>query len=462
VTLPAVLLLLDVYPLRRFPFSPAGLRSPAARAALLEKLPFFVLSAAASVGAFKATIAEEALTPQSTLRLVDRAAVTVYGLGFYLWKSIVPLGLATLYVFRVPLDPFTMPILLSAVAVASLVLVFALLWRRTPAFLIAFAVYAMILLPVIGIFHAGSQLAADRYSYLATLPWALLLGAAYVGGWGAAALAARPRLRAALLGVAPCLLLVALGTLTWRQVQVWHDTESLWTHAVRYAPSEPAHRFLGRELARLERFGEAVPHLRASVDLRPDDAWGHDYLAAALERLRGLPDATEQYARAVSLSPVNPHFRNYLGVALMKQGRFDESIVELRRAVALRADSYEAHKNLGAVGARQGKDAEAMEQFEEALRLSPDFAEAHEGLGLAFMRRGDLTRAIREFRAALKQSRDPAEVHNNLGAALARQGDPEGAAREFRQALELRLDFAVAQRNLDAALYDAESRRGRK
>ena len=43
-------------------------------------------------------------------------------------------------------------------------------WRRTPAFLIAFAIYTVILLPVIGIFHAGPQIAADRYAYLATLP----------------------------------------------------------------------------------------------------------------------------------------------------------------------------------------------------------------------------------------------------------------------------------------------------
>ncbi len=461
VTLPAVLFLLDVYPLRRFPLTMTGLRSSEARAALLEKLPFLALSVAASVGAFKATIADEALTAQTTLHWMDRAAVTAYGLGFYLWKSICPLGLATLYAYRIPFDPFTVPILLSAVNVAALVLVSALWWRHTPAFLIAFAVYAVILLPVVGIFHAGSQLAADRYSYLATLPWAVLLGAAYQGGWGAPSLAARPRLRIALLGVAPCLLLVVLGSLTWRQVQVWHDTESLWTHAVRYAPSEPAHRFLGRELARLEKFAEAVPHLRASVDLRPDDAWGHYHLAAALERLGQLPEATEQYARAVHESPANPHFRNYLGVALMKQGKYDEAVAELRRAVALRTDSHEAHKNLGAALARQGRDAEAVEQFEEALRLSPDFAEAHEGLGLAFMRRGDLPRAIREFQVALKQSRDPAEVRNNLGVALARQGNPEGAAREFRLAVKLRPDFAAAQRNLEAALYDAESRRRR-
>jgi Flp pilus assembly protein TadD len=465
VTLPAVLLLLDIYPLCRFPLTVAGLGSSQARGALLEKLPFFTLSALASIGAFRATIAADSLTPETTLRWVDRAAVSVYGLAFYLWKSIFPIRLANLYELPIPFDPLASPIVLSTAGVAALILLSAWLWRRTPAFLITFAAYTVILLPVIGIFHTGRQIAADRYTYLASLPWAVLLGAALLGAtrlgqWGAVP-ASRPRLRVAVLTVAPLLLVLVLGALTWRQVQVWHDTETLWTNALRSAPSAHAHQSLGRELVRRGRVGEALPHLRARVELRPDGPVGHYEVAAVLERLGRLPEATEHYAEAVRLSPANPHFRNYLGTALMKEGRFDEAVAELRRAVALEGGSAEAHKNLGAALGRQGRDAEAVEQFEEALRLSPDFAEAHEGLGLVFMRRGDLPRAIREFRAALKQSRDPAEVRNNLGVALARQGDPEGAAREFRLAVELRPDFAAAQRNLEAALYDAESRRRR-
>ena len=460
VTLPAVLLLLDIYPLRRFPLTVAGLGSSQARGALLEKLPFFAFSALASIGAFRATIAADSLTPETTLRWVDRAAVSVYGLAFYLWKSIFPIRLSNLYELPTPFDPLASPIVLSTAGVAALILLSAWLWRRTPAFLIAFAAYTVILLPVIGIFHTGRQIAADRYTYLASMPWAVLLGAALLAGWGAVP-ASRPRLRVAVLTVAPLLLVLVLGALTWRQVQVWHDTETLWTNALRSAPSAHAHQSLGRELVRRGRVGEALPHLQARVELRPDGPVEHYEVAAALERLGRLPEATEHYAKAVRLSPANPHFRNYLGTALMKEGRFDEAVTELRRAVALEGGSAEAHKNLGAALGRQGRDAEAIEQFEEALRLSPDFAEAHEGLGLVFMRRGDFTKAIREFRSAVKQSRDPAEVHNNLGVALARQGDPEGAAREFRLAIELRPDFVAAQRNLDAALYDLESRRRR-
>ena len=178
VTMPAVLLLLDIYPLRRFSLTVAGLRSSQARWALLEKVPFFALSALASIGAFRGTIAESVLTTEEALRWVDRAAVAVYGLGFYLSKLVFPSRLANLYALPIPFDPLAPPVLLSAVSVAGLVLLSTWLARRTLVFLIAFAIYTVILLPVIGIFHNGPQIAADRYTYLALLPWTILLGAA--------------------------------------------------------------------------------------------------------------------------------------------------------------------------------------------------------------------------------------------------------------------------------------------
>ena len=157
VTMPAVLLLLDIYPLRRFSLTVAGLRSSQARWALLEKVPFFALSALASIGAFRGTIAESVLTTEEALRWVDRAAVAVYGLGFYLSKLVFPSRLANLYALPIPFDPLAPPVLLSAVSVAGLVLLSTWLARRTPVFLIAFAIYTVILLPVIGIFHNGPR-----------------------------------------------------------------------------------------------------------------------------------------------------------------------------------------------------------------------------------------------------------------------------------------------------------------
>src|SRR5678816_4429435 len=119
-----------------------------------------------------------------------------------------------------------------------------LLVRRLPAFSASWMVYAVTLLPVSGLFHNGPQSVADRYSYLACLPWALWVGAAVA--WRprrapvhrAVALALRTLVVATLLG---------LGALTWSQAGIWHDSIALWTHALAVNPdSRDAHGYLGK------------------------------------------------------------------------------------------------------------------------------------------------------------------------------------------------------------------------
>ena len=461
VSLPAVLLVLDVYPLRRLTLTRGLLRHAEGRRVLAEKIPFVLLAAAAAAVAIPAVRYGAILTPMSELGVAGRLSLAVFSFAFYLWKMVVPMNLSALYERPDTIHWGDPSFALSGLVVVTMTLLAVKFRRRWPALGAIWASYIVMLLPVSGLVQNGFQLAADRYTYLPCLGWALLAS----GGLGSAWLHLRrtQSVAAAVRRIVPVVLVVSasLGALTWRQVGVWHDTETLWTHALSASPSAQPHQSLGRELVRLGRVTEALGHLQATVELRPRGAVEHYELAAALERLDRLPESAENYAKAVLLRPADAHFRNYLGVILMKQGRFDEAVAELRRAVALSRDSAEAHKNLGAALARQGRDTEAIEQFQEALRLSPGFAEAHEGLGLAFVRQSDLPRAIRELRAALKQSRDPAEVHNNLGVVLVRQGDPEGAVQEFRRAVELRPDLAAAQRNLDAALLEVESRRRR-
>src|SRR5439155_474013 len=96
--------------------------------------------------------------------------------------------------------------------------------------------YAIMLAPVGGLVHAGFQLAHDRYSYLSCLGFAVLVGGgvAWLVGAHASGRLRPPHFRAscAALGV----LLTTLAALTWLQVQVWRDSESLWTHAMLVTP----------------------------------------------------------------------------------------------------------------------------------------------------------------------------------------------------------------------------------
>src|SRR5213596_2266512 len=182
VNLPVVLMILDVYPLRRLGGS-IGWWSKPARRIYVEKIPFVLLAAVASAIAVMAQFSIHAALPLAQLSVPGRLAVSAYGLSFYLGKMIVPVNLSPLYELPRTVSPWAMPFILSfglAIAITAIVLS---LRRRMLGLPAAWLAYLVVLLPVLGIFQSGPQIAADRYTYLAGLGWAILAGAGLLSSW---------------------------------------------------------------------------------------------------------------------------------------------------------------------------------------------------------------------------------------------------------------------------------------
>src|SRR5437899_986658 len=329
VNLPIVLLILDVYPLRRLGGA-VGWWSEAARRIYIEKIPFVLLAAAASAIAIMAQLSHHTMVSVVQLSALGRLAVSVYGVSFYLWKTVAPVSLSPLYELPPTVSPWAPPFLLSyglVVAITAIALAFR---RRVPGLPAALLAYVVILLPVLGLFQSGPQIAADRYTYLAGLGWALLTGAGLLSCW-------RTK-RFLIPGCAVCVV-VGLGVLTWNQVQIWHDSERLWTHVLAIDPqSSIAENNLGIVRADQKKRAEAIEHYQRALQIRPE------------------------YAQA--------HYN--LGVALAQQGKPAEAIEHYRQALRIKPDDALAHNNWGVVLAEQGRLAEAIEHFQVALRIKPE------------------------------------------------------------------------------------------
>src|SRR3989441_616203 len=258
VNLPVVLLILDIYPLRRLGGA-VGWLSESARRVYVEKIPFVLLAAAASAIAVMAQSSVHAALSLAQLSIPGRVAISAYGLSFYLWKMVVPVNLSPVYELRPPVNPWATPFLLSYGLVLVITATVLALRRRVPGLLAAWLAYIVVLLPVLGIFQSGPQIAADRYTYLAGLGWAILGGAGLLSCWRSSRRSKTGTPATWLLaGIAFCVV-VGLGVLTWNQVQVWHDSEKLWTHALAIDPQSPvAQGNRGNALARQGKPAEAI------------------------------------------------------------------------------------------------------------------------------------------------------------------------------------------------------------
>jgi protein O-mannosyl-transferase len=331
VVLPAILLLLDVYPLRRIGGEPGRWFGPSVRWVWLEKIPFFAVALADAVMTLQVGSRDHLLVK---LGWVPRIAATVYALAFYLLKTLIPVNLSPLY----PLTPhnsgLAAPFAISSAVVLSITLAAFFLWRKFPGLLIVWLTFLVTLLPVSGIFQAGAQIAADRYTYLACLGWALLAGVAFQWCWNVLG----SPLGRGLAATAGLLVVITLAWLTRAQIGVWKDSDSLWSRAVSVQPSSVACDNLGATL-----FDEG-------------DAVG----------------AEEQYRHAIAINPNDAVGHAGLGNMLLDLRQWDQAARELRTAVELMPSLAPAHNNLGHALAMQGKIDEAVGQFQEALRLKPD------------------------------------------------------------------------------------------
>lgn len=392
VTLPIVMLLLDRWPLRR------GTR-------ILEKLPFFLVSIAASAVTYFVHRSEGATVSFEVIPAIVRFENSLVSYAVYILKTLWPIDLAVFYPY--PQGSIILPAVIAGTALAAITALAMHLSRRYPYLTVGWFWYLVTLLPVIGLIQVGAQARADRYTYIPMIG----LSIAIVWG-GSEAFAGWPRVRGT-LGAAVCL---ACFLLTWMQLQYWRDSISLYRHAIAVAPDSYLMRF---------------------------------NLAALLESRGDHTEAVEQFRETVRRRPGYALAHAALGQLLAKENHPEEGLPELQTAVRLRPDLADAHLGLGSVLGALGRNNEALAEFSQAIRLQPENANAHYNLAIALAEQGNLPEAAREFAEAVRLAPDDADARFNMGVILARLGRFDEAIVQLSAAVRLKPDFADARRVLD-------------
>ena len=370
VTLPVVLLILDVYPLGRLGPGGAGWLGPAARRVYVEKAPYFLLSLLAGILAVRARVEFGSLVEIAEVGWPIRLAATVYALAFYLGKTVLPLDLAPLYDLRAAIARGPWPFVASGAAVLALSVLAAARARRWPAFAAVWAAYVVILLPVAGAAQNGSQIAADRYAYLACAGWALLAGGGLT--WCAAQVAGqRPRRlfgRSVLaLATAATVLFVSLSA--W-QILIWQESIALWSRAVTVEPGAAlAHAGLANALLADGRTAEAQAHYQQALTIFPKLAEAEMGLALILGVQGRYDEAIAVGTPALARQPRRAGFRLVMAEILWAAGRREESLAAMQEARRLAPGASIFAYATAVELARMGRAAEAVATLEEGHRL---------------------------------------------------------------------------------------------
>jgi len=361
VTLPVILLLLDVWPLGRI--------RPLARS-IGEKLPLLALCAGAGIATVLAQDSEGAVRSLSIIPLWARVSNALLAYVTYLGDALWPAHLAVFYPHPALLGQAESTLLPAFGAGLFLAVVTALSLhraRRQPYLMVGWLWYLVSLLPMIGIVQVGGQARADRYTYLPLIGIAVALVFMTRDAMGS-------RRTGLLLGMS-VLLLCTLGAVTWRQLDTWRDSETLFAHATQATEDNYfAHANLGKLLRKRADLAGARASLEQSLVAKPDYIRARIELGDVLERQGDLDRAEEELERVVRARPRNARGHNGLGRVLWRQERREEATVHFERAVALDPGYAEAHDNLGLAYLQQGRLQEARRQFQRALTLQPGAA----------------------------------------------------------------------------------------
>ncbi|MEY2878979.1 MAG: hypothetical protein RLZZ15_1359 [Verrucomicrobiota bacterium] len=367
------------------------------------------------------------------LGAVERGLLAGRVIFFYLGKLLWPADLIYIYerwsIDATVLWQYLFP--LAAVGVA-----FGLWRARQRGLLAAYLLFVGSLFPALGFVNVYPFLfswVADHFQYLPSLAVFALLGA------GAARL---PRL-------APAVILVALGALTWRQAATYRDDLTLFGATLEKNPAcWMAHNNLAEALTAVDRPTEALPHLEAALRLRPHFPEAENNLGDTLRRVGRAPEALPHLENALRLQPNFPAAHNNLGITLMALGRGPEGIAHFEQALRLNPKFAQAAFNLGLAHATAGRTEEALRFFARAVALDPGHADAELNWAIGLTLTGRFAEAEPHFARALHLAPDSVLAHVGYARALAAAGRYDEATGRLQNALDIDPDFPPARAEL--------------
>jgi tetratricopeptide (TPR) repeat protein len=437
VSLPVVLLILDVYPFRRL--GKEGIFR-GKKKVLIEKVPFFALSIVSSILTVQAQGSAGALRSLELYSLYERILVGIQALMFYLYKMVWPVDLAPLYPYPSEASLFDIQYLGIVVLVTGITAFCTWQWRKQKVWAAVWAYYVVTLFPVLGIVQVGEQAAADRYTYLSSL------GPFLLAGLGAFKITMKTpdKIYGFLSTMIPvaCISVILCGLLsifTIQQIKTWKDSVTLWNKELNIYPDSThiAYYNRGKAFEDSKNYGKALNDYEKAIELNPRFPDSFINRGTVLEAIGSHEAAIKSYKKAIALVPDAEDVFYNRGISYGSLGQYQRAIQDLTEAITLNPQYTIAYNNRGVFWGITGDYKRSISDLSRAIQFNPQFVEAYYNRGITYMSMKNYQQAIKDLSLAIRMDAKHAKAYFSRGNVYLKTGDYQMALQDFQEAARL-------------------------
>lgn len=391
IVLPLVLLLLDYWKGRTFD-----------RKAVLEKIPFFVLSLIFGVLTVQIQ-SEKAIAGLDLYSLWSRFFFATYVIMIYFVRFFIPYPLSAFHPYPA-VDNLGLAIWLSPLFVLA---AGWLLWKfRNNKWLIFGAgFYIVNLLLVLQVISIGATIVSERYTYMPYIGLAFLV----------AFLVHRYVEKQKVMQWSVALIcIVGFGYISYERTKIWKDSLTLWTDVIEKYPNEAVPRTnranyvtkmaieLGRSPEATPLYAQALEDCNIALISKPADI-------SAFETRQNIYLNTgkdqEAFSDAETLIKLDPNnYRGYYtkGVVHTRRNEYQNAYDNLSKAIEYNAKLDAALNMRGSILVNGFQSyAQALVDFNKAIALSPQ-GNYYMNRAICYFKLGDLANAKLDAQMAMQ------------------------------------------------------------
>ncbi|MEQ1744730.1 MAG: tetratricopeptide repeat protein [Saprospiraceae bacterium] len=447
VTLPLSMLALDYF-----------FRRPLSMKLIWEKTPFWLLSLA--IGLINLSTLKKAGSTEDDItnfNFLDRLCIGAYSFCVYLYKLILPYPMSPLYPYPRPLPiwVYLSPILFVAVWYGVY-----RLWKadkRIWVFGILFFFFnVMFLLQVLG---AGQGFLADRFTYV---PY---FGFFAIAAWLYHIRTTENPASRGTLNVVVGIVFTIYAVWTVRQIGIWENGGTLWTHVMKYEDDKNSLPYWnrGQYLRSQGNYDAALADYTKAITIEPKNAEltnsrGKTYFDMAMGgKYKGreaelTQKAVADFNEGLGKPTIKPKTRSEMlinrGAAMASMGRLDDALRDLNEGISIQPGNKNGYLNRSLVYFTQQKYELAINDYSQYLKLDPYAANI-------WYERGMLRRTLNVPKEALVDLNRAILLDPNLGVAYIERarvhailGDKNSARMDYQRAKQFGLEMVPFDQEL--------------